>query len=144
MIILETTLPLPFKFSLLEEAANAALQHQSAAGSLTLVLTTDEELHRLNREYLGVDKPTDVLSFPAAETDPETGELYLGDILISMPRTEIQARVAGHPPADEARRVLRVLEEAGGNRAEAARRLGMSRTTLWKLLKRVNAGGAGP
>ncbi len=51
---------------------------------------------------------------------------------------------SGLPPADEARRVLRVLEEAGGNRAEAARRLGMSRTTLWKLLKRVNAGGAGP
>jgi len=46
-------------------------------------------------------------------------------------------------PADEARRVLRVLGEAGGNRAEAARRLGMSRTTLWKFLKRANAGGAG-
>jgi PAS domain S-box-containing protein len=46
-------------------------------------------------------------------------------------------------PADEARRVLRVLAEAGGNRAEAARRLGMSRTTLWKFLKRADAQGVG-
>jgi len=38
-------------------------------------------------------------------------------------------------PDDEASRILRVLAEAGGNRAEAARRLGMSRTTLWKRLK---------
>jgi len=38
-------------------------------------------------------------------------------------------------PHDEASRILRVLAESGGNRAEAARRLGMSRTTLWKRLK---------
>ncbi len=38
-------------------------------------------------------------------------------------------------PHDEARHILEVLAQAGGNRAEAARRLGMSRTTLWKHLK---------
>lgn len=103
MIFLETTLPLPFEFSLLEAAANAALEHQSAQGDLTLVLTTDEQLHELNREYLGVDAPTDVLSFPASETDPETGTNYLGDIIISVSRTEIQARLAGHALLDEMR-----------------------------------------
>lgn len=130
MIILESTLPLPFEFSLLEEAANTALQHQSAAGSLTLVLTTDEELHRLNREYLGIDKPTDVLSFPAGETDPETGGLYLGDILISMPRTEIQARLAGHPPVDEARLLVvhGVLHLLGFDHADAR-----EKKRMWKV-----------
>ncbi len=42
-------------------------------------------------------------------------------------------------PDDEAQRIVRVLAEAGGNRAEAARRLGMSRTTLWKRLKCAEA-----
>jgi probable rRNA maturation factor len=102
MIILETTLSTPFDLSRIEEAANAALEHEAADGDLTLVFTTDEQLHHLNQEYLGVDAPTDVLSFPASETDPDTGRIYLGDILISVPRTEIQARVAGHPVADEA------------------------------------------
>ncbi len=42
-------------------------------------------------------RPTDVLSFPASETDPETGTSYLGDILVSIPRAEAQAQAAGHP-----------------------------------------------
>ena len=52
---------------------------------MTIVLTDDAQLHELNREFLGVDSPTDVLSFPSAEADPETGVPYLGDILISIP-----------------------------------------------------------
>jgi hypothetical protein len=53
-------------------------------------------LQELNRDYLGIDAPTDVLSFPASETDPETGARYLGDILISVPRAQSQAEAAGH------------------------------------------------
>jgi rRNA maturation RNase YbeY len=49
-----------------------------------------------NREYLGVDAPTDVLSFPASETDPETGAPYLGDILISIPYARKGAKQAGN------------------------------------------------
>ncbi|NJN79125.1 MAG: rRNA maturation RNase YbeY [Anaerolineales bacterium] len=67
-----------------------------STASLTLVLTDDRQLHELNREYLDVDSPTDVLSFPALETDPETNEIYLGDILISIPRAAQQAQAAGH------------------------------------------------
>jgi probable rRNA maturation factor len=43
-----------------------------------------------------------VLSFPAAEIDPETEELYLGDIAISIPRAMQQAQNAGHPVEAEA------------------------------------------
>jgi len=81
---------------ILERAALAVLEHQSADGDLTILLTDDAQLHELNRDYLGIDAPTDVLSFPASETDPETARRYLGDILISVPRAEEQARAAGH------------------------------------------------
>lgn len=80
----------------LERAALAALVQQSFDGDLSIVLTDDAQLHELNREYLGIDAPTDVLSFPASETDPETDRRYLGDILISVPRADEQARAAGH------------------------------------------------
>ncbi|MBN1303806.1 MAG: rRNA maturation RNase YbeY [Anaerolineales bacterium] len=86
------------KQPLLERAVITALEQQGAAPEtdLTIVLTGDDQLRSLNREYLGIDAPTDVLSFPASETDPETGTLYLGDILISAPRAASQAEQAGH------------------------------------------------
>lgn len=87
---------------LLERASLAVLAHQSADGDLTIVLTDDAQLHQLNRDYLNIDAPTDVLSFPASETDPETDRRYLGDILISVQRAEEQARAAGHSLEEEA------------------------------------------
>jgi probable rRNA maturation factor len=87
---------------LLERAALAVLTHQSVEGDLTIVLTDDAQLHELNRDYLGIDAPTDVLSFPASETDPETARRYLGDILISIPRAAKQAQTAGHELEAEA------------------------------------------
>ncbi len=84
---------------LLERAARFTLDHESSApadGDMTIVLTDDAQLHELNLEFLGVDAPTDVLSFPAAESDPETGTPYLGDVLISIPRATEQAQAAGH------------------------------------------------
>jgi probable rRNA maturation factor len=86
---------------IMERAALEALAHQSVEGDVTLVLTDDSQLQTLNNSYLKVDSPTDVLSFPASETDPETGRFYLGDILISLPLAERQARGAGHAPEAE-------------------------------------------
>lgn len=85
--------------ALLERAARFTLdlEPDSADADITIVLTDDAQLHELNREYLGVDAPTDVLSFPASETDPETGAQYLGDIIISIPRAMLQAQAGGHP-----------------------------------------------
>jgi probable rRNA maturation factor len=89
--------------SLLERAAQLTLDSQAgtANGDITIVLTDDAQLHELNRDYLGVDAPTDVLSFPASESDPETGAAYLGDILISIPRAAAQAGFAGHAIEEE-------------------------------------------
>ena len=85
--------------SAVELAANAALKHENAESRfLSVVLTTDENIHGYNREYRSVDRPTDVLSFPADEGDdllaPPNG--FLGDIMISIPRAREQAKALGH------------------------------------------------
>jgi probable rRNA maturation factor len=76
---------------------------QAGAGSVdvTVVIGDDAQLHELNRQFLGVDAPTDVLSFPSDEADPDTGERYLGDVLISLPRAAAQADARGHAVRDE-------------------------------------------
>jgi len=101
MINIESTHDFPA--SLFERPARATLQHQNESPDvdLSIVLADDARLHELNRDYLGVDAPTDVLSFPASETDPETGSRYIGDIIISVPYAAKGAAKAGHPLESE-------------------------------------------
>lgn len=68
------------------------------AASLGVRFSGDREMRRVNRQFRGKDKPTDVLSFPGDEG-------HLGDILISVPTARRQALEAGHP----AERELKVL-----------------------------------
>jgi probable rRNA maturation factor len=109
-----------FPEELLERAARSALEHQSQDGELSIVLTDDARLQELNREYLGIDAPTDVLSFPASETDPQTGARYIGDILISIPRAQTQAAAAGHALESEVQLLVvhGVLHLLGHDHAE--------------------------
>ena len=101
MIHVEASYSIPE--DLLERAAQAVLRQEAKHqdSDLSIVLTDEARLRELNREYLGIDAPTDVLSFPASETDPQTGTRYLGDILISVPRARSQAEAAGHPLESE-------------------------------------------
>jgi len=127
---------------LLERAALTVLAHRSADGDLTIVLTDDAQLHELNRHYLGIDAPTDVLSFPASETDPETARRYLGDILISVPRAEEQACAAGHALEAEVQllAVHGTLHLLGYDHAEAE-----EKARMWKaqaeVLKKLGLSG---
>ncbi len=63
----------------------------------TLLLTTDEEVRRLNHDFRGLKKPTNVLSFPAftrrqlVKLTPEKGEIYIGDIAIAYRYTANEA-----------------------------------------------------
>lgn len=66
--------------------------------SFTCVISHDNELRQLNRAFLGHDYPTDVLSFPAGDTDSQ-----LGEIIISAERAEAQAAQFGHGRLDEIR-----------------------------------------
>ena len=97
MVHVESQLePLPVRADLIDAAARQALAMLGAAGDLTIVFSADAQLRELNHEFLGIDRSTDVLSFPAAETDPDTGAAYLGDVIISGPQASVQARAAGH------------------------------------------------
>ena len=108
---------------LVENTAIEALKHQSAPADvdLTIVLSDDAQLHELNRQWMGVDAPTDVLSFPSDETDPESGNRYLGDILISVQRAAEQAKAAGHAVEAEVQLLVvhGVLHLLGYDHAEA-------------------------
>ena len=122
-----------FPKELLERAARAALtQHASRESldvDLSIVLTDDARLQEMNRNYLGIDSPTDVLSFPASETDPETGTRYLGDVLISIPRAQEQATAAGHALDSEVQLLVvhGVLHLLGHDHAEAK-----EKEKMWK------------
>jgi len=80
---------------------------------VNILLTNNEEIHQINREYRDIDSPTDVLSFPnidyecpgnfsnlevstEAYFNPDTGELFLGDIVISVEKAISQAQEYGH------------------------------------------------
>ena len=102
------------------------LTERVSTGSFNCLITSDGELHRLNKSFLGKDYPTDVLSFPSG-----SGGGDLGEIAISLERAHAQAAEFGHSWMDE----LRVLmlhgflhltgldhEQDGGHMARAERK----------------------
>jgi probable rRNA maturation factor len=114
--------------AVLRATARAALTHENAPTSseLTLMIAGDGELRALNREFLGEDRPTDVLSFPLGEPDPASGRLYLGDIAISYPQAAAGAAGGGHPIKAELQLlvvhgVLHLLGHDHAQKAEKAR-----------------------
>ncbi len=114
----ENETDLSFPFSVDETAAlvlNAGLKHENVPYDVCInILITDREgIRTYNRDYRSIDKETDVLSFPAVDydapcdfshvedepnsyTDPETGELILGDMILCGERVFIQAEEYGH------------------------------------------------
>ncbi len=81
----------------------AGVAPRAASGTVTLAITTDRGMRRLNRTWRAVDTATDVLSFPAGD-DPGPAR-HLGDLVISRDTAARQARHEGHPLSTE----LRVL-----------------------------------
>lgn len=84
--------------SILGNASQAVLFQidQKVSSDLTIVITDDRQIQKLNKKFRGIDSVTDVLSFPSDQVDPESGIEYLGDIIISYPRAVDQAARAGH------------------------------------------------
>ncbi len=90
--------------SLIENTARkilARMDYSPEEVTLTVVIDNDETLRKLNLQYLGIDKTTDVLSFEINEKDPDSGTFYLGDIVISFQRASEQALTAGHSTEGE-------------------------------------------
>jgi len=78
-----------------------AITETSLESEIGLQIIEDAQMQQLNLQYMGIDSPTDVLSFPVPFQNPDTGNPYLGDILISYPTAARQAEAAGHPVAEE-------------------------------------------
>lgn len=86
------------------EAVNASLKHfniQEIQCETSISIVGNQRIRNLNLQFRGINKPTDVLSFPANEVDPVTGIRMLGDIIISFPQALNQATKEGHSIKDE-------------------------------------------
>jgi ssRNA-specific RNase YbeY (16S rRNA maturation enzyme) len=83
----------------LKTAAEVTLEAEGhSTGELTLVITDDESLRALNRAHLGIDAPTDVLSFGGQSPEfvsPPSVDKYLGDVVIAYPQAKKQSSAAG-------------------------------------------------
>ena len=73
------------------------LDHQANEGEVSVLITDDAEMQRLNRTYRGIDEATDVLTFPA----PETAQGQIGDIAVSIDFARRQAKARGVPIHEE-------------------------------------------
>ena len=96
--------------ALIKKAVNMALAAEGVDVPclVSVMLTDDEGIRRVNREFRDVDRATDVLSFPLnelapghfdrslCEKDMDSGVILLGDMMISVPRCEEQGREFGH------------------------------------------------
>jgi probable rRNA maturation factor len=89
---------LPGPEALARRAARAALRGTgTVAGTMTVLLAGDRALRRLNAEHRGVDKPTNVLSFPGDGAAGVDG--HLGDIALALGTVRREAGAAGKRPA---------------------------------------------
>jgi len=109
----ELKLPLECE-TLAEKVIEAAMDYVECPyeAEINLLLTMNEEIHEMNKNFRGIDRATDVLSFPMVDYEapgefdfldeaienfhPETGELMLGDIVISKEKVISQAEEYGH------------------------------------------------
>ena len=96
--------------ALIKKAAVMALEAEriDAPCLISVLLTDDEGIRRVNREFRGLDRETDVLSFPLnelepgrfdaalCEREPDSGKVLLGDMLLDLSRCESQGEELGH------------------------------------------------
>lgn len=100
---------------IIREIIEESLEYEGCPyeAEISVLITSNEEIRSINREYRQIDRPTDVLSFPMLEYEtpsdfseveeefcdcfnPESGELMLGDIILSADKIEEQAETYGH------------------------------------------------
>jgi probable rRNA maturation factor len=104
------TLKSPFVTMTIKECIQAVLEAElvSVPCEINVLITNDKGIHAINKASRGIDKPTDVLSFPMFSLepgvppvgeeflDPDTGLCPLGDMCISLERAQAQAKEYGH------------------------------------------------
>ena len=133
--------------ALAEKVIEAALDYIKCPyeAEINLLLTMNEEIHEMNRDFRETDRPTDVLSFPMVDYEeagnfafledaqeyfnPESGELMLGDIVISKEKVISQAEEYGHSVEREYAFLIAhsMLHLAGYDHMEEDERLAMEK-----------------
>lgn len=83
---------------LIVSAVVESLKHEDIEDhcEVSVTLCTAERIQELNRDFRGIDRVTDVLSFPMFDEDEDFEILPLGDIVINMSRADEQAKEYGH------------------------------------------------
>jgi len=96
-IIQNVKFPNELKIDRLSEKFQKALQQLKVSGcEVTIVLDSNKRLRELKKSHLGIDEIPDVLSFSSGEINPETGNIYMGDIVISLEKAIEQAKDNNH------------------------------------------------
>lgn len=89
-----------FTRAMLRRVVKTALKYEKVKDDaiVSISFVTNEEIHRLNRDFRGVDRPTDVLSFPMMDEEDNDmpGTIVLGDVIISAEKAMAQAEEYGH------------------------------------------------
>ena len=115
----EKKLDLPYE-DIITRVVEDSLDYEDCPyeAEVNVLITDNEDIRQINNEYRNIDTPTDVLSFPMIEYErpsdfefleesgddcfhPDTGELLLGDIVISIDKVEEQAEKYGHSQTRE-------------------------------------------
>lgn len=129
----------------IRKAARAVLEEEGIQGrcELSVLLTDDEGIHALNREFRNVDRPTDVLSFPMGEEDPATGRLLLGDMVLNVDRAKAQGEELGHGAGHELSylTVHSVLHLLGYDHVDEGEMKRAMRAREKKIMMRLEPGG---
>lgn len=117
-------------------AALAVLAHQEQPhdSEISIRISDEEEITALNQKFRGENKATDVLSFPAREINPETKQVYLGDICIALPTVKSQAQKHGHTIIDELQLMVvhGCLHLLGYDHHEAE-----EKNTMWQIQEEI-------
>lgn len=102
--------------------------------ALTVVLTGDERIRELNHQFRDVEAVTDVLAFPADFFDPDLEAVYLGDVVISVPRAAEQAAARGHSLPEELQLLVvhGLLHLAGFDHLDAE-----DKAVMWDIQARI-------
>jgi probable rRNA maturation factor len=125
------------------------LQELGKSGEVSVLFTGDGEIRSLNRKFRGMNRSTDVLSFPWAPSGGKGG--YLGDIAISIPTAKRYAKRAGWPLTEELRFLLLhgLLHLLGHDHETDSGRMNRLQSTLGKKvlgreIPALRTAGSGP
>jgi probable rRNA maturation factor len=149
-------LDLPYE-EIIRRVVEEALDYEDCPyeACVSIILTDNEAIHQVNLETREIDRPTDVLSFPMNEYpapgdfseleedpdsfDPDTGELLLGDMMISVEKVQEQAAAYGHSETRELAFLVAhsMLHLMGYDHEEDEERLDMERRQR-EILERLN------